>query len=77
MKGKWLFIVICLVAAAPLFAQIKNSGSPFSSCGTDGWYENARKDTSFARKERLTNEQIRNRIEQKQSLTSGMGLLKA
>jgi gliding motility-associated-like protein len=77
MKGKWLFIVICLVAAAPLFAQIKNSGSPFSSCGTDGWYENARKDTAFARKERQTNELIRNRIQQKQSLTSGNASIKS
>jgi gliding motility-associated-like protein len=76
MKLRWVFIVVCLLASISSFAQSKNSTSPVSSCGTDGWYENARKDVAFVKKEQQLNELIRNKILQKQSAASESGTTK-
>ncbi|NDA60723.1 MAG: hypothetical protein EBX50_01650 [Chitinophagia bacterium] len=62
MKWKWVLMVVGIMAALPSYAQKNAASSPVSSCGTDVWYEKARKDAVFLKNENQLNELIRNKI---------------
>lgn len=74
MKWKWVFIVVSLIAAIPSYAQKNSTSSPVSSCGTDAWYEKARKDAAFLKNENQLNELIRNKIIQGQTAVKSLGI---
>jgi gliding motility-associated-like protein len=50
---------LLLLSLQQTYAQVVNTGSPVSSCGTDRRYEMARKDSAFIRQENQLNQLIR------------------
>lgn len=62
MNWKRAFIALLLFCVQQLPAQVNKPTSPISSCGTDDWYEQARKDPAFMRQEMHTNNLIRQAI---------------
>lgn len=59
---------LLLLSVQQTYAQVVNSGSPVSSCGTDRRYEMARKDSAFVRQENQLNQLIRQATLRRQSI---------
>lgn len=67
-------MAVGLMAVISSPAQKITFSSPVSSCGTDAWYEKARKDTVFLKNENQRNELIRAKILQVQAGVTRLGI---